>query len=479
MARPQVYESVAGAVADIPDGAVVMVPGFGGAGQPWSLVTALFNGAARDLTIISNGVGTPSTDERLKAVGDLVEAGRVRKVIASFTAGTHPSRISRGEQLVREGKMQAELLPQGTLAERIRAGGAGIPGFYTPAGVGTLLTEGKEHRRFGDRDYVFQEALTADYALLHAWRADTAGNLVFRRAARNYNPIMAMAAEHTIVEVEEPIVPAGTLDPDEIHTPGVYVERLVQLPVDQPTRVDRPPVPPPVEHSSSNGDRPAKRRLSRDEIAAVVGRRLPAGWVVNLGVGMPTLASSYVDPTAGILFTSENGVIGYGGLDRGPSPDRDVVNAGGQPVTLVRGASFVHHADSFALIRRGMVDVTVLGAYEVACDGSFANWRTNNEPFDELGGIGGAMDLVAGVREIWIAMEHTTREGAPRLLERCTLPVTSPRGVTLVVTDLAVIAVRDGRFILEETAPGYEPEEIASLTGAPLEVSPDVRPIAL
>jgi 3-oxoacid CoA-transferase B subunit len=126
-----------------------------------------------------------------------------------------------------------------------------------------------------------------------------------------------------------------------------------------------------------------------------------------------------------------------------------------------------------------MNDVTVLGAYEVATDGSFANWRTSKEPFDQLGGIGGAMDLAHGAKEVWLAMEHTTREGAPRLLERCTLPVTGPGGVTLVVTDLAVVSVRDGRFTLEEHAPGYTVEEIQALTGAPLHVSPDLREVGL
>jgi 3-oxoacid CoA-transferase len=479
MSRAMVCDSFAEALRDVPAGASVMVPGFGGAGSPSNLLTALFEQGANDLTIIANGVGTPSAHPQAKAVGDLVEAGRVRKVIASFTAGTHPSRVSQGELLVRSGQMEAELVPQGTLAERIRCGGAGIPGFYTPAGVGTLLAEAKEHRRFGDQEYVLEEALTADYALIHAWKADTAGNLVFRHAARNFNPIMAMAARHTIVEVEEPILPAGALSPDEIHTPGVYVERLVHIPVEGFKRVARAAAPAPPERTGGPVASEGRRPLTRAEIAAVLGRRMGEGWIGNLGVGLPTLASSFVDPAKGVVLTSENGVIGYGGLAGPEDSDPDIVNAGGQPVTLIPGGTFVHHADSFALIRRGFVDVTVLGAYEVAADGSFANWRTTTEPWDQLGGIGGAMDLVASAKQIWIGMEHTTRDGRPRLLEHCTLPVTSPRGVTLVATDLAVIAVRDGRFTLEEHAPGYTVEEIRALTGAPLDVSPDLRPIEL
>jgi 3-oxoacid CoA-transferase len=479
MARPRVFETMAEAVADIPDGITLIVPGFGGTGMPWNLLTALYHQGAKGMTVVANGVGGSSADARAKGVGDLVEEGRVKKVISSFTAATHPSRLSIPEQMVKDGRLEAELVPQGTLAERIRAGGAGIPAFYTPAGVDTLLSEGKEHREFNGKTYVLERAIFADYAFIRAWKADTAGNLVFRHAARNYNPIASMAARHTIVEVEEPIVPAGTLSPDEIHTPGIYIERIVPIQPHGMLRIERaqPAAAPPAHAAAAPTE--GKRRLTREEMAATIGRRLEPGWLVNLGIGIPTLASNHVKAEDDVTFTSENGVIGYSRLAEAGEGDHDIVNAGGQQVTLVPGASFVHHADSFSLVRSGRLDVTVLGAYEAARDGSFANWRLSNAPFDQLGGIGGAMDLVASAKQIWLAMEHTTREGGPRLLERCTLPVTAARGVTLIVTDIAVIAVRDGRFILEEHAPGYTAEEIASLTGAPLEVSPGLKQVAV
>ena len=219
--------------------------------------------------------------------------------------------------------------------------------------------------------------------------------------------------------------------------------------------------------------------LNRDQIAAVLAQRLEPGWIANLGVGMPTLVSNFVASDREITFTSENGVIGYSHVAAEGQEDPDTVNAGGQPVTLQPGASFVHHADSFALIRRGLVDVTVLGAYEVACDGSFANWKTRNDEFTQLGGIGGAMDLASSAGQVWLAMEHTTRDGQPRLLERCNLPVTAPRGATLVVTDVAVVVIRDGRFVLEECAPGYSVEDVRAMTGAPLEVSEQLRTVSI
>jgi 3-oxoacid CoA-transferase len=478
MARPVICKTMAEAVSDVPNGVMLIVPGFG-VGQPYNLLTALYHQGAHDITVVQNGQANLPNDERVKAIGNFIQDGRVRKIIASFTAATRPSQASQTERLVREGKLEVELLPQGTVAERIRAGGAGIPAFYTPAGVGTLLADHKEKREFNGRTYVLEHAIFADYAFVRAWKADSAGNLIFRHAARNYNPIAAMNARHTFVEVETEIVPAGMLPPDEIHTPGVYVERMVQIPADGIFRVER--ARPAVVETSDDGKdaENGKRRLTREQIAAVIGRRFRPGSVVNLGIGIPTLASSYTREEDDITLTSENGVIGYGKIATPEEADPDVWNAGGQQVTLRPGASFVHHADSFAMIRSGRVDVTVLGAYQVACDGSFANWRLSNAPFDNLGGIGGAMDLVAGAKEIWLAMEHSTRDGQPRLLEKCTLPITSPRNVTLVVTDLAAIAIKDGRFVLEEYAPGYSVEEIAALTGAPLSVSPDLREVQL
>lgn len=227
-------------------------------------------------------------------------------------------------------------------------------------------------------------------------------------------------------------------------------------------------------------DAETRRRLTRDQMAAVLAQHLGDGWIVNLGIGIPTGVSNFLRPEQQIMLTSENGVVGYGRVAGEGEEDPDTVNASAvQSVTLNPGAAIVHHADSFAIIRRGMVDVTCLGAYQVAVDGSFANWKTMDDGEPMLGGIGGAMDLAACAQRVYLAMEHTTRDGEPRLLQRCTLPVTAPRGVSLVVTDLGVIAVRDGRFVLEQHAPGYTVAEIQAVTGAPLAVSPTLRPVAV
>ena len=234
MPRPMICTSMAEAIAGIPDGIMLLIPGFG-PGTPINLMTALCDsGTATGLTCVTNGVGNPpgvATDGR-KGLAELIAAGRVRKVIAAFTAPTHPSQPSPVRDMIVAGTLEAELVPQGTIAERVRAGGAGIPAFYTPTGVGTLLAEGRETREFDGETYLLERAILADYAFIRAWKADEVGNLVFRLAARNFNPIFAMGARHVIVEVEEPILPAGAIPPDQVHTPGVYIERLVQIPPD-------------------------------------------------------------------------------------------------------------------------------------------------------------------------------------------------------------------------------------------------------
>jgi 3-oxoacid CoA-transferase A subunit len=225
--KNKIYQTFDEAVADVPDGSVFMSPGFGGVGLPRNLLAALNRQGATNLTGISNNAGTVDAKED---VGTLIAAGQVKKMVCAFTAPTHPSQVTPFVRMYNNGEVGAELVPQGTLAERIRAAASGIGAFYTPASVGTELAEGKEHREINGRTYVLEYPLHADYAFIRAWKADAFGNLQFRLSQRNFNPIMAMAARITIVEVENDIVAAGELDPDQIHVPGVYVDRLVRIP---------------------------------------------------------------------------------------------------------------------------------------------------------------------------------------------------------------------------------------------------------
>lgn len=213
------YESLERAVADVHDGATVMIGGFGNAGMPAQLIDALIAQGARDLTIVNNNAGNGET-----GLAALLKAKRVRKIICSFPRQTDSHHF---DALYRSGEIELELTPQGNLAERIRAAGAGIGGFFTPTGYGTLLAEGKETRLIDGRHYVLESPIHADYALIKAHRGDRWGNLVYRKTARNFGPIMAMAAKTTIAQVSE-IVPLGELDPEVIVTPGIFVQRVVK-----------------------------------------------------------------------------------------------------------------------------------------------------------------------------------------------------------------------------------------------------------
>jgi 3-oxoacid CoA-transferase A subunit len=225
----KIYPDFAAAVADIRDGAVIAFGGFAGPGTPYNLTRALLAQGAKRLTCIANTTGG-AHQPRMPDIGMLVENGQVAKVICSFTAATRPTDVLPFTKYYESGAVEAELVPQGTLAERLRAAGAGIPAFYTPTAVGTELAEGRETRLIHGREYLLEYALPCDVACVRAWRADTAGNLQFRLAQRNFCPLMAMAATLTIVEVEEPILPAGALDPDQVHVSGIFVQRLVQVP---------------------------------------------------------------------------------------------------------------------------------------------------------------------------------------------------------------------------------------------------------
>jgi 3-oxoacid CoA-transferase subunit A len=212
----KVFESAAEAVADISDGATLVVGGFGLSGIPELAIAALRDSGVGNLTVISNNCGVDDY-----GLGILLQTRQIKKMISSYVG---ENKVFEAQFL--SGELEVELTPQGTLAERIRAGGAGIPAFYTPSGVGTAIAEGKDTREFNGRQYILETALTADFALVRAWKADPLGNLVYRHAARNFNPMVATAGRITIAEVEE-IVGVGELDPDHIHTPSPYVQRII------------------------------------------------------------------------------------------------------------------------------------------------------------------------------------------------------------------------------------------------------------
>ena len=222
----KIVQTMAEAMAGIGDGAVVLLGGFGSIGQPNALIDGLIEHGAKDLTVVSNNAGVGRI-----GLARLLELGRVRKIICSYPRSVDPVVF---EELYRAGKIELEIVPQGTLAERMRAAGAGIPAFFTATAVGTKLAAGKERRDIGGRQYLLEEALAGDVALIEAWQADRWGNLTYRSSARNFNPVMAMAATLTIAQAQH-IVDLGALDPERIATPGIYVNRVLHVPYGEPT----------------------------------------------------------------------------------------------------------------------------------------------------------------------------------------------------------------------------------------------------
>ncbi len=432
---------VAEAAALIADGSVIMAGGFGMTGNPVHLFHALAERGVKNLTLIANNVGEPGLGG-----GRLLRNGQLRKAIGSYFT-SNPEAV----RAVQSGKLEVELLPQGSLAEAIRAGGAGLGGFYTPTGAGTVITADREKKAINGVEHVFVPALKADVALVRAWRADTAGNLVYRMTERNFNPLMATAADLVIAEVEE-IVPLGQLSPDEIVTPGIFIDYLVQA---QTTLEDLGTSASVDTGKETDPIRLAMARRAFDEL-----RR---GDVVNLGIGIPTLVADLITPEDGIILHTENGLLGVG-----PAPESGgaldyPVNAGKQPVTALPGASYFDSAASFAMIRGGHVDVAIMGGLQVDESANLSNWAVPGKP---LLGVGGAMDLASGAKKLIVTMTHASREGEPKIVPQCTLPLTAMAAVNVVITDLAVFEYPGGQLTLTELLPGATLEQVRALTSA-------------
>jgi len=461
----KVVPSAAAAVRDVPDGASILFGGFGVVqGWPNSLLLALRDRGARDLTVIFNTPGVCPLSAQL-----LAEAGLIRKVIASFAA--YPTRPTPLEEQIKSGKVALlELVPQGTLAERVRAGGAGIPAFYTPTGVGTPVAEGKEHRTFGGREHILETALTADYAFIRAHRGDRHGNLVYRRGARNLHPSFATGARLTIAEVDEVVNP-GEIDPECIVTPGIYVDRVVQTEHPLATEEIRA-LSRRFGRAIHVEPRPDLGGLPPDLMARRAALLLRDGEYVNLGLGLPTLLSNYITGERDVILHSENGMLGFGPLAEEGNDDVDLYNASGQLVSMLPGASFFDSVAAHGMARGGRVSTVVLGAFQVSEQGDLANW---NVPDSGKGGIGGAMDLASGGARVVVVTYHTTRRFQAKLVRRCTYPLTALRCVKEIVTDLAYIVVEPEGFVLRELAPGVPLERVRELTDAPLAVAPDLK----
>jgi 3-oxoacid CoA-transferase len=425
----------------VKSGDVLMAGGFGMTGNPVHLLHALAELDTNNLTYIANNVGEPGLGG-----GRLLRNGQISKAIGSFFT-SNPEAVAAAQS----GAIQFELIPQGSLAEAMRAGGAGIGGFYTPTALGTVIGQNADTKVINGKTYLFVPALRANVAFIRASKADTAGNLVYRMTEQNFNKAMATAADLVIAEVEQ-IVPVGELDPDSIHTPGCYVDYLVQAHTT-------------LDELGSSADVAGSKKA--DEVRMMMARRalaeLKAGDVVNLGVGIPTLVADLITPEHGIILHTENGMLGVGPAPEAGGAMDYPVNAGKVPVTALPGSSYFDSADSFAMIRGGHIDVAIMGGLQVDEGANLANWAVPGKP---LLGVGGAMDLASGARRLIIMMTHTERDGSPKIVPACTLPLTATGAVDMIITELAVFDFADGSLHLREVMPGATLDEIRAKTAA-------------
>ncbi|KAK7614628.1 hypothetical protein JOL62DRAFT_228602 [Phyllosticta paracitricarpa] len=479
----KVLPSAAEAIKDMKSNSTLLCGGFGLCGVPDTLINQVEKTPSiTGLTAVSNNAGVVGS-----GLGLLLASKQIKRMIASYVGENKVF-----ESMYLSGEIELELTPQGTLAERCRAGGAGIPAFYTPAAFGTVVQTGelplkhnadrtvaaysdpRDVKIFNQKSYVMEEAIRGDYAFIKAYKADRLGNVQFRYAAHNFNGAMARNATTTIVEAEH-IVEPGEIEPAAVHVPGIYVKRVIQS--TSPKSIEKVVNAKPAGGAAAasalgSGDTASKR----ERIVRRAAKEFKNGMYANLGIGMPMLAPSFVDASVEVQLQSENGILGLGPYPQAGAEDPDLINAGKETVTLNPGAAVFGSDESFGMIRSGRIDLTILGAMQVSATGDLANWMLPGK----IKGFGGAMDLVSNPAQtkVVVTMEHTDKKGRPKILKQCEFPLTGRKCVSRIITELCVFDVDFlSGLTLIELADGVTVDEVRAKTEAPFKVADNIQPM--
>jgi 3-oxoacid CoA-transferase len=466
-----IFNSAEDAIADIPHGATIGFGGFGLVGIPEKLIAALRDKGVKDITAVSNEAGVNG-----HGLDQLVINHQIKKLICSFVGNN-----KNFEKQYFNGDVELELVPQGSFAEKLRAGGAGIPAFYTRTGVGTVIGEGglvkkfniggvdvekatlgKEMRIFNGKRYLMVHSITADYGCIKGHVADEYGNVCFNKTALNFNADIAKASRCAIVEVEK-IVPAGSLDPHHIQLPHIYVDRLF-VGKDYVKPIEQYTIKKEGENAKDSSYFQTEEGKVRKKIAERAAKFVKDRMYINLGIGIPVLIPNFLDPELFVTFQGENGILGLGEFPYEHEVDPDLINAGKQVVTVVKGGAFMTSSETFAMIRGGHIDITFLGGMQVSERGDLANWII---PGKMVKGMGGAMDLVGGAKKRIVVMQHSTKNGRNKILRECSLPLTGSKVVSALITEKAVFQWdKLGKMFLTDVATESSVEDVKAHTEA-------------
>lgn len=473
------YKNINDAIYDIKNGSIIAIGGFNMNGVPNDLITALSKKKVFDLTCISIQKGEIHYGTNL-----LLHSGQIKKLITPFVG-----KNKYFTELLLSGKIEVEIIPIGNLSEKMRAGGSGIPAFYTPIGSDTVVEYGdfpskynkngkiiekcskKESRYFNNKKYILEESIICDFAFIKAWKGDRYGNLVFKGTEQNFNSDCAKSGKICIAEVEE-FVENYNLNPNEIDLPGIFVHRIIQS-----SNIDKNKESLYYKHNLeqlndvinyNNNNIPSQI----NKIAQRAAKEITKGMYVNLGIGIPLKILHFLHKDLLVNIHNENGILGIGEYQSPSKFDPSIVNVGNEAINYVSGSSTFSLSDSFTMIRGGYIDLAILGALEVSSSGDVSNWMIPNKKFI---GIGGSMDLLMGAKKIVITMQHCNKDGEPKIVEKCKYPVTAKGVVDLIITELAVFKISKKELVLIEYSKNSSIKEIQEKTGAKFKISKNIK----